>query len=106
MKYAYTLLFCMSVCFYSSCECWADYPLYVKDKETNEPIKDARVKCSRDCDGYTDNIGFYRAGYANEGGVGGCPDLSITISKEGYKTYFVDKAVIDKDTTTIYLERE
>lgn len=104
MRYIFSII---ALCFFAGCECWADYPAYVKDKETNEPISDAKIDSSHDGDGLTDSSGFFEAGYSNVGGVGGCPDLSITISKEGYKTHFIQNANhVRGDTAIIYLEKE
>lgn len=104
MRYLFSII---SVLFLAGCECWLEYPLYVKDNTTGAPIVNAHVVCSRDCNEYTDSTGFCLAGYANEGGVGGCPKMSITISKGGYKTYIIEGATHSpEDTTVIYLEKE
>lgn len=88
----------------SSCSCLRMLTGRIKDRETNQSIKSARITVTNK--GYqrhfeSDSTGFFEA-FLNGGYK--CPRIGARIEATGYKPLDI-KEPKKRDTVTIYLER-
>lgn len=76
----------IGVGFFYSCECRRTADGTVLDESTQLPIDSVKVKGIEKVyhEMYTDSSGKYFMTTGMMGAVGGCPDIKISFSKEGY----------------------
>ena len=84
-----------------SCECNRTAHGLVLDKTTQLPIDSVLVKGLESVyyDSYSDETGNYFMTTGMIGAVGGCPDMKISFSKEGY----YDITVVNPGEDIIYM---
>lgn len=90
--------------FLSGCDCIQDGSGVVLDAATNLPIDSVKIRkmSKRESEWvfYSDKNGSFEASYIS-GGLWGCPDLKLEISKEGYHS----QRVVNPRNDTIYLSK-
>ena len=98
------------VLLFQACECFLETSGFVLDKETNLPLDSVKVEVylkqgKREKEFYkgafTDTSGAFMFGGMYGSGFRDCPQISIQLSKDGYKK--LDLPVTWQDT--IYMEK-
>jgi len=101
------LILCFLSFFVQSCifgDCNQIVRGQIRDEITNNAIIGVKI-CNKDKDwnyAKSDSLGFFRISSIS-GGLWGCPDMDIIISKEGYKT--IETTIPAGGNKTILLER-
>ncbi len=97
---------CMALAAFSllSCECRRSANGQILDESTLLPLDSVNVKGLSVLfnEDVSDSAGNYILGSTMTGTVGGCPDLKVTYSKEGYETL----TMTNPDDEIIYMKKK
>lgn len=99
----FTALTLFAISLYS-CDCVQIAKAKVLDATTKQPIDSVKIfkKSRTEQNTLTNTNGTFKL-HSISGGLGGCPPMTIVLSKKGYQTKIVD--VASDSSTIIYLDK-